>query len=106
MSVLDALANEGEPLPIGGPLRKVVAKALGGVGDLADMAPVEVHSEDCGLGLTVFGVAAKGDLTVGSSTTAGRAHLTIRGSSTSARALIVHLVSASVSRVFTSTSGQ
>jgi hypothetical protein len=30
MSVLDALANEGEPLPIGGPLRKVVAKALGG----------------------------------------------------------------------------
>src|SRR5215207_2518812 len=75
MSVLDALANEGEPLPIGGPLRKGVAKALGGVGDLADMASVGVHREDCGVGLIGIEVAAKGDLTVGSSTTAGRALL-------------------------------
>src|SRR5215204_4673357 len=39
-------AMEGDLRPIGGPRRGAVAKALGGMGDLADVASVRVHHED------------------------------------------------------------
>ena len=78
-------AMEGDLRPIGGEGRGVVAPALGGMGDLADVASIGVHRED--------GVAAKDDQTVS-------------GSSATARALLVLLVSPTLSRVSTSTGGQ
>src|SRR5215204_3946248 len=83
-------AMEGDLRPIGGPRRKEVAPALGGVGDLADMASIRVHREDGALGPFKIQVAAKDDQTVG-------------GSSASARALVVLLASPTLSRLFTST---
>src|SRR5215204_7552663 len=83
-------AMEGDLRPIGGPRRKEVAPALGGVGDLADMASIRVHREDGALGPFKIQVAAKDDQTVG-------------GSSASARALLVLLASPTLSRLFTST---
>src|SRR5215208_8409699 len=69
-ALVDSLTIEGDLRPIGRPLRHVVAPALGGVGDLADVASVWVHLEDRCLGLFGIEVAAKGDLTVPASTTA------------------------------------
>jgi hypothetical protein len=43
-------AMEGDLGPIRGPSRKVVAKAFGGMGDLADVGSVRVHGEDGALG--------------------------------------------------------
>ena len=43
-------AMEGDLGPIGGPSRKEVAPALGGVGDLADVGSIRVHREDGALG--------------------------------------------------------
>ena len=43
-------AMEGDLRPIGGPHRGVVAKALWGMGDLADVASIGVHREDGALG--------------------------------------------------------
>src|SRR5215207_1768869 len=82
-------AIEGDLRPIWGPRRKEVAPALGGVGDLADMASIRVHREDGALGPFKIQVAAKDDQTVG-------------GSSASARALLVLLASPTLSRLFTS----
>jgi hypothetical protein len=39
-------AMEGDLGPIRGPRRKVVAPALWGMGDLADVASIRVHRED------------------------------------------------------------
>src|SRR5918995_1585785 len=83
-------ALEGDLGPIGRPCRKVVAKALWGMGDLADVASIGVHREDDALGQFKIQVAAKDDQTVG-------------GSSATTRALLVLLVSPTLSRVFTST---
>src|SRR5919112_6578178 len=59
-----SLAMEGDPLPIRRPRRPIVAPAVGGVGDLADMASVGVHCEERALGLIRIEPAAKDDLTV------------------------------------------
>jgi hypothetical protein len=64
-----SLAMEGDPLPIRRPRRPIVAPAVGGVGDLADMASVGVHYKESALGLIRIEVAAKDDLTVPASTT-------------------------------------
>src|SRR5215218_11329342 len=76
--LVDSLALEGDLCPIGGPHRGVVAPALWGVGDLAYMASIGVHREDCALGLIRTEPAAKDDLTV-----PGRA---------TARALVVFII--------------
>src|SRR5918995_5389321 len=60
-------AIEGDLGPIWGPRRKVVAKALWGMGDLADVGSIRVHGEDGALGPLKIQVAAKGDKTVGGS---------------------------------------
>ena len=86
-------AIEGDLRSIWGPSRKVVAKALWGMGDLADVGSVRVHGEDGALGQIEIQVAAKGDQTVG-------------GSSATARALVVLLASGALSRLFTSTGSQ
>src|ERR671920_1188458 len=59
-----SLAMEGDPLPIRRPRRPIVFPALGGVGDLTDVASVGVHREDSTLGLIRIEVAPKDDLTV------------------------------------------
>src|SRR5215211_7189792 len=64
-------ALEGDPLSIRRPRRKVVQPALWGVGDLADVASVGVHREDCALGLIRIEVAAKDDLTIPGRATVG-----------------------------------
>src|SRR5215217_3873566 len=69
-ALVDGLAIEGDPLPIGRPRRVLVTPALWGVGDLADMASVWVHGEDRCLGLLGIEVAAKDDLTVPGTITA------------------------------------
>jgi hypothetical protein len=61
---------EGDPLSIRRPRRPIVAPALWGVGDLADVASVGVHREDSALGLIRIKVPAKDDLTVPASITA------------------------------------
>ena len=43
-------AIEGDLRPIWGPSRKVVAEALWGMGDLADVGSIRVHGEDSALG--------------------------------------------------------
>src|SRR5829696_4410863 len=91
-ALVDPLAIEGEPLPIGRPHRIFVAPAFGGVGDLADMTSVWIHREDSALGLIGVEVAAKGDLTVG-------------GSSATALALVL-LAVAALSRALASTGAQ
>ena len=83
-------AMEGDLRPIGGPGRGAVAKALGGMGDLADVASIRVHREDGAPYPFKIQVAAKDDQTVG-------------GSTATARALLVLLVSPTLSRLFTST---
>src|SRR5215217_5137136 len=83
-------AMEGDLRPIGGPRRVAVALALGRVGDLVDVASIRVHREDGAFGQFKIQVAAKDDQTFG-------------GSSATARALLVLLVSPTLSRVFTST---
>ena len=45
-----APAIEGDLRPIGGERREAVAPALGGMGDLADVASVRVHRKDDALG--------------------------------------------------------
>src|SRR5918993_3338400 len=57
-------AMESDLRPIWGPSRKVVAKALWGMGDLADVGSVRVHREDGAPGQVKIQVAAKGDQTV------------------------------------------
>src|SRR5215217_9136682 len=69
-ALVDPLAIEGDLCPIGGPHWGVVAPALRGVGDLADMASVWVHGEDRCLGLLGIEVTAKDDLTVAGTITA------------------------------------
>src|SRR5215212_27949 len=56
------LTMEGDPLPIGRPRRIVVAPALGRVGDLADMASIGVHREECTLCVIGIEPAAKDNL--------------------------------------------
>src|ERR671912_2782918 len=68
-ALVDPLAIEGYVLAIRRPRRRIVAPALGGVGDLADMASVGVHHKESALGLIRIEVAAKDDLTVPGSTT-------------------------------------
>src|ERR687890_1450372 len=63
-ALVDPLAIEGHVLPIRRPRRSIVAPALWGVGDLADMASVGVHREKRALGLIRIEPAAKDDLTV------------------------------------------
>ena len=69
-ALVDPLAIEGYVLAIRRPRRSVVAPALWGVGDLADVASVGVHREESALGLIRIEVAPKDDLTVPGSTTA------------------------------------
>src|ERR671910_3752463 len=65
-------AIESDLRPIWGPSRKVVAKSLWGMGDLADVGSIRVYREDGALGQIEIQVAARGDQTVGeSSATAG-----------------------------------
>src|SRR5215203_573832 len=66
-------ALEGDLGPIGGPRRVAVAKALWGMGDLADVASIKVHREDGALGPFKIQVAAEGDQTVGGSSATARA---------------------------------
>src|SRR5215211_7911584 len=73
-----SLAMEGDPLPIRRPRWRIVAPALGGVGDLADVASVGVHGEERPLTVIRIEPAAKDDLTV-----PGRA---------TARALVLFLI--------------
>src|ERR687889_2400441 len=68
-ALVDPLAIEGYVLPIRRPRRSIVAPALWGVGDLADMASVGVHRKERALGLIRIEPAAKDDLTVPGSTT-------------------------------------
>src|SRR5918995_1287804 len=63
-ALVDPLAIEGYVLPIRRPRRSIVAPALGGVGDLADVASVGVHREERALGPIRIEPAAKDDLTV------------------------------------------
>src|SRR5918995_1421502 len=63
-ALVDPLVIEGYVLPIRRPRRRIVAPALGGVGDLADMASVGVHHKESALGLIRIEPAAKDDLTV------------------------------------------
>src|ERR671920_1751511 len=63
-ALVDPLAIEGYVLAIRRPRRSVVAPALGGVGDLADVASVGIHREERALGLIRIEPAAKDDLTV------------------------------------------
>ena len=103
-------AMEGDLGPIGGPCRGAVAPAFGGMGDLADVASIGVHREN-GAAATLL---LKDDQTVGGSwaSEAPRALLVllasqkVGGSSITARALLVLLVSTTLSRVSTSTGGQ
>src|SRR5215212_7451176 len=76
-ALVDGLAIEDDPLPIGRPRRVVVAPAFGGVGDLADMASIGVHREERALGLIGIEPAAKGDLTVRSSGIVARTLLVV-----------------------------
>src|SRR5215217_5666559 len=69
-ALVDPLAVEGYMLAIRRPRRRIVAPALGRVGDLADMASVGVHHKESALGLIRIEPAAKDDLTVPASTTA------------------------------------
>src|ERR687897_363938 len=69
-ALVDPLAIEGYVLPIRRPRRSVVAPALGGVGDLTDVASVGVHREKRALGLIRIEPAAKDDLTVPGRSTA------------------------------------
>src|SRR5829696_9244628 len=89
-ALVDPLAIEGEPLPIGRPHRIFVAPAFGGVGDLADMASVWIHREDSALGLIGIEVATKGDLTVRNITVAGCALLVLLASSASSAGAQCH----------------
>src|SRR5215212_2179214 len=86
-------AIEGNLRPIRGPRRGLVAPAVGRGGDLAYMASVGVHREDCALGLIGIQIAAKDDLTVG-------------GIRIAARAALVLLSGATLSRVLASTGRQ
>src|SRR5215217_602886 len=101
-------AMEGDPLPIRRPRRPIVAPALGGVGDLADVASIGVHREN---GVAAI-LLAKDDQTVSGSSATARAllvllaSLKVGGSSITARALLVLLVSGTLSRLFTSTGAQ
>src|SRR5215207_8040093 len=70
-ALVDPLAIEGYVLPIRRPHRGVVAPALRGVGDLADVASVGVHRKESALGLIRIEPAAKDDLTVPGRATAG-----------------------------------
>src|SRR5215208_2492750 len=63
-ALVDPLAIEGYVLAIRRPRRRIVAPALGWVGDLADMASVGVHHKESALGLIRIEPAAKDDLTV------------------------------------------
>src|SRR5215211_779935 len=63
-ALVDPLAVEGDPLPIRRPRRPIVFPALGGVGDLADVASVGVHHKEGALGLISIEPAPKDDLTV------------------------------------------
>src|SRR5215204_7115368 len=63
-ALIESLAIEGDLTPIRRPHRGLVTPALGGVGDLADMASVGVHREDSAFGLIGIEVAAKCNLTV------------------------------------------
>jgi hypothetical protein len=66
------LALEDDPLSIRRPLRIIVlGQALGGMGDLADVASVRVHREESAFGLLGIEVAPKDYLTVPASTTVG-----------------------------------
>jgi hypothetical protein len=90
-------ALEGDLGPIGGPRRKVVAPALWGMGDLADVGSIRVHREDGALGVKRIEPAAKRDQTVGGSSATARAL---------ALALVMLLASPTLSRVYTSTGCQ
>src|ERR671921_2328742 len=68
-ALVDPLAGEGDPLPIRRPRRPIVFPALGGVGDLADVASVGVHHKEGVLGLVRIEPAPKDDLTVPGSIT-------------------------------------
>src|SRR5215217_7374616 len=86
--IVDCLAIEGYLRPIGGPCRGAVAKALWGMGDLADVGSIRVHGEDGALGPLKIYVAAKDDQTVGGSW-ASEAPRALVGSSATALALVV-----------------
>src|ERR687897_3194186 len=63
-ALVDSLAIEGYVLAIRRPRRRIVAPALGRVGDLADVASVGVHHKESALGLIRIEPAAKNYLTV------------------------------------------